>query len=221
VPSGKYTFYLHNDDRTDLLVAATFDGISQPLRGDFLRTAAIAGGVLYRTDTRLPALITELFSGKMHAAQIIFLTAALAGGRPAVSSTGDARWPLCRWQEEEHPEHYERRRMTLQLPAEDITVTLLETVPSRLRGQVIRQFITTGCALHTVDQRLPRLLANLPVPPESPEALVALLEEMAGQPETQTPACPSQEGSAHVPVNKQDSTTASSDRLRQNMKKIF
>lgn len=83
MPAGKYSFYLHTDDRTDMLVSATLETISQPLRGDFLRTATTAGGVLYRIDTRLPALITELFDGKLYAVQLTCLIGALNGLLPA------------------------------------------------------------------------------------------------------------------------------------------
>jgi NADPH-dependent curcumin reductase CurA len=45
VPDGLYSFYLHSDDRTDIAAMATINTISQPLRGEFIRTVATAGAV--------------------------------------------------------------------------------------------------------------------------------------------------------------------------------
>ena len=52
MPDGQYSFYLHSDDRTDIAAMATISTISQPLRGDFIRTAATAGAVMYQTVYR-------------------------------------------------------------------------------------------------------------------------------------------------------------------------
>ena len=67
MPDGQYSFYLHSDDRTDIAAMATISTISQPLRGEFIRTAATAGavvcpftgadpGVLCRAAERCPPL---------------------------------------------------------------------------------------------------------------------------------------------------------------------
>ncbi|CAH1460100.1 Plasmid stability protein (plasmid) [Klebsiella quasipneumoniae] len=48
MPDGQYSFYLHSDDRTDIAAMATISTISQPLRGEFIRTAATAGAVVYQ-----------------------------------------------------------------------------------------------------------------------------------------------------------------------------
>ena len=61
MPDGQYSFYLHSDDRTDIAAMATISTISQPLRGEFIRTAATAGAVVYQVDARLPALIPVFF----------------------------------------------------------------------------------------------------------------------------------------------------------------
>lgn len=63
MPDGQYSFYLHSDDRIDIAAIETINTISQPLRGDFIRTAAIAGAVMYQTDARLPALIPVFLTG--------------------------------------------------------------------------------------------------------------------------------------------------------------
>ena len=52
MPDGQYSFYLHSDDRTDIAAMATISTISQPLRGDFIRTAATAGAVVYHSALR-------------------------------------------------------------------------------------------------------------------------------------------------------------------------
>ncbi len=70
MPDGQYSFYLHSDDRTDITAMATISTISQPLRGDFIRTAATAGAVMYQTDARLPALIPVFFDGHLSAIRL-------------------------------------------------------------------------------------------------------------------------------------------------------
>ncbi|HBY8989587.1 TPA: plasmid partitioning/stability family protein, partial [Klebsiella pneumoniae] len=67
MPDGQYSFYLHSDDRTDIAAMATISTISQPLRGEFIRTAATAGAVVYQVDARLPALIPVFFAGQLSA----------------------------------------------------------------------------------------------------------------------------------------------------------
>lgn len=47
-------------------------------------------------------------------------------------------------------------------------------------GELLRNLIITGLALHTMAPELPRLLANMPVPPASVSELQALILQMAG-----------------------------------------
>lgn len=221
MPAGKYSFYLHTDDRTDMLVSATLETISQPLRGDFLRTATTAGGVLYRIDTRLPALITELFDGKLYAVQLTCLIGALNGLLPA-SPAAEVReaLPARRWAETNSEEPDERRRITLQLPETNATVSMIESAPSRLRGQLLRQLITTGCALHTLDVRLPQLLTNLPAPPGTLNALMSLLNDITGGAAgTLAPAADKHTEAVRADVPVADA--GEDARIRNNMKKLF
>jgi hypothetical protein len=53
-------------------------------------------------------------------------------------------------------------------------------VSSRLRGELLRNLIITGLALHTTAPELPRLLASMPVPPGTVSELQVLVQQMAG-----------------------------------------
>lgn len=184
MPTGKYSFYLHADDRTDRLVAMTLEGISKPYRGEFLRTVVTAGAVLSAIDPRLPGLLTEVFDGDFRPGQLVCLVAALSGHYDAVAipdndgngaGNGAADVILT--------EPAERRRFTVQLTDAEptgIAVTMLESATTRLRGQLLRSFITAGCALHTLDGRFPRLLATLPVPPATYGELLHLQQQLTG-----------------------------------------
>jgi hypothetical protein len=79
VPDGQYSFYLHSDDRTDIAAMATISTISQPLRGEFIRTAATAGAVVYQADARLPALIPVFFDGQLSAIRLCAVMAMVSG----------------------------------------------------------------------------------------------------------------------------------------------
>lgn len=82
MPDGQYSFYLHSDDRTDIAAMATISTISQPLRGEFIRTAATAGAVVYRVDARLPALIPVFFAGQLSAVRLCAVMATVSGTGP-------------------------------------------------------------------------------------------------------------------------------------------
>ncbi|VDA76607.1 hypothetical protein BANRA_05694 [Klebsiella pneumoniae] len=79
MPDGQYSFYLHSDDRTDIAAMATISTISQPLRGEFIRTAATAGAVVYQVDARLPALIPVFFAGQLSAVRLCAVMAPVSG----------------------------------------------------------------------------------------------------------------------------------------------
>ncbi|VAP91342.1 mediator of plasmid stability [Klebsiella pneumoniae] len=79
MPDGQYSFYLHSDDRTDIAAMATISTISQPLRGEFIRTAATAGAVVYQVDARLPALIPVFFAGQLSAVRLCAVMALVSG----------------------------------------------------------------------------------------------------------------------------------------------
>ncbi len=56
--------------------------------------------------------------------------------------------------------------------------SVLTEASSRLRGDLLRNLIITGLALHTTAPELPRLLASMPVPPTSVSELQALVQQM-------------------------------------------
>jgi hypothetical protein len=161
VPDGQYSFYLHSDDRTDITAMATISTISQPLRGDFIRTAATAGAVMYQTDARLPALIPVFFDGHLSAIRLCAVMALVSGtwsslsGLPDEPDGGVAALAMS-------PEtEYQRRRYTLTLQddrSSERVERVLTGVSSRLRGELLRNLIITGLALHTTAPELPRLL---------------------------------------------------------------
>jgi hypothetical protein len=183
VPDGQYSFYLHSDDRTDIAAMATISTISQPLRGEFIRTAATAGAVVYQTDARLPALIPVFFAGQLSAVRLCAVMALVSGtwssltGLPDEPENGEAALPVS-------PEtEYQRRRYTLTLQngrSGERVESVLTEASSRLRGDLLRNLIITGLALHTTAPELPRLLASMPVPPTSVSELQALVQQMAG-----------------------------------------
>lgn len=147
MPDGQYSFYLHSDDRTDITAMATISTISQPLRGDFIRTAATAGAVMYQTDARLPALIPVFFDGHLSAIRLCAVMAAVSGtwsslsGLPDEPDGGVAALAMS-------PEtEYQRRRYTLTLQddrSSERVERVLTGVSSRLRGELLRNLIITG-----------------------------------------------------------------------------
>lgn len=225
VPAGKYSFYLHADDRTDILAAGTLNTVSQPMRGEFLRTAAIAGSVLYRMDNRLPGLVTELFDGQLRYGQLISLLAALSGQYHCQAAPEAEPLQAVTTPSAGQADKTERRRFTLLLtdtPESRQVAALLEVTSSRQRGVLLRNLIIAGFALHTLDPRLPRLLASMPVPPEDTTALRMLAGQIVG-------ITAPEEGSVTAsPVSGRDEKPSgpSVDRpphsvVRQNMKKLF
>lgn len=224
MPAGKYSFYLHSDDRTDVAAAATLETVSQPLRGEFLRTAAIAGSVLYRIDCRLPGLLTELFDGQLRAGQFFSLLGAVSG-RYLMASTvsSEGLTPLTGNVDDAGAE---RRRFTLQL-LDDIasvdTAQLLESLPSRVRGTLLRNLLIAGFALHTLDSRFPRLLATLPVPPVNVDELQHLAAQVTGsQIVASTREPENSDGPKPVSVPEKEMPEASATaEIRNNMKKVF
>ncbi|UXY13599.1 plasmid partitioning/stability family protein (plasmid) [Kosakonia sp. ML.JS2a] len=218
MPAGKYSFYLHADDRTDILAAGTLDNVSQPLRGEFLRTAAIAGSVLYRIDNRLPGLVTELFDGQLRYGQLVSLLASLSGQYYCQTGPEAEPLPAVKGQAPGQTDKTERRRFTLLLPDNPESrqvAALLEETSSRLRGVLLRNLIIAGFALHTLDPRLPRLLSSMPTPPESPAALSALAGEIAGI------TAHGDAGTAVVPVAGRNDTASGQSVVRKNMKNLF
>ncbi|MFZ5210187.1 plasmid partitioning/stability family protein [Enterobacter kobei] len=179
MPDGLYSFYLHSDDHTDIAAMATINTISQPLRGEFIRTVATAGAVVYQADPRLPALIPVFFDGQLSAVRLCAVMAMVSGTWSSLTGLPDE--PDTRKPAGEMPAERERRRYTLALQDDrgsERVEALLAGVSSRLRGDLLRNFIITGLALHTTAPELPRLLASLPVPPATVSELQAIVRQM-------------------------------------------
>ncbi|TDT50898.1 plasmid segregation centromere-binding protein ParR [Enterobacter sp. AG5470] len=222
MPAGKYSFYLHSDDRTDMLAAGTLETVSQPLRGEFIRTAAIAGSVLYQADNRLPSLVTELFDGQLRYGQLISLIVALTGQYDSALLPPAEILPTVTEGETGQSDKTDRRRFTLLLPdnpeSRQVAV-LLEGTTSRQRGVLLRNLIVAGFALHTFDPRLPRLLASMPVPPTDIKALGQLVAQIAGVTVSGNPdrTGTNADGKSEMPSVQAKDTSV----LRRNMKKIL
>jgi len=200
-----------------MLAARTIETVSQPLRGDFIRTAALAGFILYQTDVRLPGMVTELFDGHLSTGQLSALAAAVSGRYTLMTGVQDESLVRVVPAGTAADDKAERRRFTLVLPDDEGTRGArlqIESVSTRLRGQLLRNLIVAGCALHTLEPRFPRLLASLPAPPDSPQALVVLAGQLTGSgPEQGRAEAPPPAGVAAQPVP--------SPLIVSNMKKLF
>lgn len=217
MPAGKYSLYLYNDDPRDIQARATIERVSQPLRGEFLRTVAISGGILYRIDVRLPAMLTSLFMEHLHPETFMGALALLSGSEHPEGRGEGEQLP---WVPGKYTGTQERRRFNLILnegdDADRFTV-LLDDVSSRQRGSLLRELVIAGCALHEFDNRFPRLISSLPMPPRT----LTELQELAGTLSGHIMA-----RSNKVPVNSpqvsvEEKQSSSTDVTRNNMKKIF
>ncbi|HGK5881235.1 plasmid partitioning/stability family protein [Enterobacter cloacae] len=218
MPDGQYSFYLHSDDRIDIAAMATISTISQPLRGDFIRTAATAGAVMYQTDARLPALIPVFFDGHLSTIRLCAVMALVSGtwsslsGLPDEHDGGVAALAMS-------PEtEYQRRRYTLTLQddrSSERVERVLTGVSSRLRGELLRNLIITGLALHTTAPELPRLLASMPVPPGTVSELRVLVQQMAGTADVRMAAVPEKPAEPAAPA------TGGATRIKKNMRRAF
>lgn len=216
MPAGKFSLYLYHDDARDMQARATIERVSQPLRGEFLRAAAISGAILAHIDVRLPAMLTSLFVGQLQANQFSELLILLAG-KGGISGAGEnGVYP---WEAGKFTGSSERRRFTLVLN-DDVNTSrlmqLLEDASSRQRGTLLRELVIAGCALHELDRRFPRLLSSMPQPPATLYDLQVLTGQLleqnfvTGNPEfapviTTPPVIPE----------------TNQDVVRQNMKKLL
>ncbi|MBF4180660.1 plasmid partitioning/stability family protein [Lelliottia nimipressuralis] len=223
MPDGQYSFYLHSDDRTDIAAMATISTISQPLRGDFIRTVTTAGAVVYLTDTRLPALIPVFFDGQLSAGRLYGLMALVSGRWSSLSVLPDEPDAGMKALMVTPETESRRRRYTLALQddrSSERVESLLSGVSSRQRGELLRNLIITGLALHTIAPELPRLLASMPVPPATVSELQALILQMAGSGITESGTAavlaPEQQVSSVTPVS--GTQTAG---IKKNMRRAF
>lgn len=219
MPDGQYSFYLHSDDRTDIAAMATISSISQPLRGEFIRTAAAAGAVVYRADARLPSLIPVFFDGQLSPARLCALMALVSGAWSALSVLPDEPDPGVPALTITPDTESRRRRYTLALQddrSSERVEAILAGVSSRLRGELLRNLIISGLALHTTAPELPRLLTSLPVPPATADELQSLVRQLAHL----APAGVSS-AAASVQENPVSSAGAETAGIKKNMQRAF
>jgi hypothetical protein len=220
VPAGKYSLYLYQDDCRDMQTRETIEGVSQPLRGEFLRATAISGAVLYRIDVRLPAALASLFVSPLLPGQLTGLLSLLSGnGAEAAGEGADVLYP---WKAGKYSGSAERRRFNLILNDDEsstLLTQLLDDASSRQRGTLLRELVIAGCALHDLDSRFPRLLSSMPEPPATIDELSLLAGKLLGQAVPVKP--PENIDAAAAPVVESASPATGRDVLRQNMKKLL
>jgi hypothetical protein len=112
---------------------------------------------------------------------------------------------------------YQRRRYTLTLQDDRSSerVERVLTGVSRLRGELLRNLIITGLALHTTAPELPRLLASMPVPPGTVSELQVLVQQMAGTADVSMAAVPEKPAEPAAPVS------AEATSIKKNMRRAF
>ncbi len=209
---------LYNKEGTDIAAMATISTISQPLRGDFIRTAATAGAVMYQTDARLPALIPVFFDGHLSAIRLCAVMALVAGTWSSLSGLPDEPDGGVAALAMSPDTEYQRRRYTLTLlddRSSERVERVLTGVSSRLRGELLRNLIITGLALHTTAPELPRLLASMPVPPGTVSELQVLVQQMAGTAGVSKAAVPEKPAQPAAPV------TGEATWIKKNMRRAF
>ncbi|MHA0273122.1 plasmid partitioning/stability family protein [Enterobacter ludwigii] len=217
MPAGKYSLYLYQDDCRDMQTRETIEGVSQPLRGEFLRATAISGAVLYRIDVRLPAALASLFVSPLLPWQLTGLLSLLSGNGTAVVGEGaDVLYP---WKAGKYSGSAERRRFNLILNDDEsstLLTQLLDDASSRQRGTLLRELVIAGCALHDLDSRFPRLLSSMPEPPATIDELSLLAGKLLGQ--AAPVRSPENIDATAAPVVE---PATGRDVLRQNMKKLL
>lgn len=161
------------------------------------------------------------FDGQLSAVRLCAVMVMVSGTWSSLSGLPDE--PDTRKLSVEMPAERERRRYTLALQDDrgsERVEALLAGVSSRLRGDLLRNLIITGLALHTTAPELPRLLASLPVPPVTVSELQIIVRQMvraepgdAGFSESAEPE------NAVLPVTT--SSGADTAGIKKNMRRAF
>ncbi|MFU0872744.1 plasmid partitioning/stability family protein [Kluyvera sichuanensis] len=216
MPAGNFSIYLYHDDPTDMRAQATIERTSQPLRGEFLRAAAISGAIMYRIDMRLPSVLTSLFAGQMQAGLFAGLLALLSGEGELLKTSAQETYP---WLPGKLSSSSERRRFSLKINDDvnaGLLMTILDEVSTRRRNSLLRELVIAGCALHDLDNRFVKLLSSMPEPPMSIQELQILTGKMLGLSiTTEIPALQTETKPPEVKPSSGNSL------IKENMKKIF
>lgn len=216
MPAGNFSIYLYHDDPTDMRAQATIERTSQPLRGEFLRAAAISGAIMYRIDMRLPSVLTSLFAGQMQVGLFAGLLALLSGEGELLKTSAQETYP---WLPGKLSSSSERRRFSLKINDDvnaGLLMTILDEVSTRRRNSLLRELVIAGCALHDLDNRFVKLLSSMPEPPMSIQELQILTGKMLGLSiTTEIPALQTETKPPEVKPSSGNSL------IKENMKKIF
>ncbi|KKZ15806.1 plasmid stability protein [Serratia marcescens] len=79
----KFTLYLHPEHDADRQALNVIESVSRSARGELFRHAFIAGMALHQLDSRLPALLSTLFSAGLTADQLVALVGQTTGWKPS------------------------------------------------------------------------------------------------------------------------------------------
>ncbi|BBQ86655.1 TPA: ABC transporter [Kluyvera ascorbata] len=216
MPAGNFSIYLYHDDPTDMRAQATIERTSQPLRGEFLRAAAISGAIMYRIDMRLPSVLTSLFAGQMQVGLFAGLLALLSGEGELLKTTDQETYP---WVPDKLSRSSERRRFSLKINDDvnaGLLMSILGEVSTRRRNSLLRELVIAGCAIHDLDARFVKLLSSMPEPPVSIQELQLLTDKMLGLSTLKDiPAV------ANGGKSSEQKPASGGNTVKENMKKIF
>lgn len=220
--AGNFFLYLNHDDHTDMRALGTIESVSRPLRGEFIRAASIAGAVLYRIDVRLPAMLGSMFAGTVSPSQFFGILSLLRGAGEGYTSGEKDGFP---WLPGRYTGPSQRRRLTVQLDDDagaGLVLPLLDDASDRQRITLLRSLMIAGCVLHELDHRFPRLLASMPEPPATLDALQQLAaglmkEKGLNMPDT-VQTVPVQPAEIKLTTPAPDSGTSV---VRRNMRKLI
>lgn len=100
----KLSLYLHPEDTADRLALAEIESIPRKSRGELYRNALITGLIMHQLDERIPAILTELFTRKLNADEVINQISQITGWKPSVADIKDVLKALGSLQNTASPE---------------------------------------------------------------------------------------------------------------------
>lgn len=216
MPAGNFSIYLYHDDPTDMRAQATIERTSQPLRGEFLRAAAISGAIMYRIDMRLPSVLTSLFAGQMQVGLFAGLLALLSGEGELLKTSDQETYP---WSPDKLSSSSERRRFSLKINDDvnaGLLMSILGEVSTRRRNSLLRELVIAGCAIHDLDARFVKLLSSMPEPPVSIQELQLLTDKMLGLSTLKDIPAVAKEAKS-----SEQKLASGGNTVKENMKRIF
>ncbi|WP_279078119.1 plasmid partitioning/stability family protein [Hafnia alvei] len=79
----KFTLYLHPDQPSDAQALAVIETVPRAGRGELYRNALVAGLALQHLDSRLPTLLTTLFTDKLTSDNVVNMISQTTGWKPS------------------------------------------------------------------------------------------------------------------------------------------